>query len=282
MELYDWLFECKPQNWLPQTGGATVTKKAVWWRPGKRIHKIVPTPLTGCTQLAFPPETQIAEGQCAVCWLGIDVDLDNPLTLGQLYHLQDLDCSIRSSSGGTGVHLIWRLAEPVLCNYSQSNQIVKQLLKRPREQVEEIVPVCSADRRMFWLEGGKNLWLHNTDAQIDRVQIYAAMTEGQELRPEPVVEPMALIPAIHAWIDRMVADKVLRGTVGKHNRIHLGTIVPWLRSQGETVNTKSGLSSEWHVNGHLDVYPDRLTLYSYADSRIIWSWTDADAILTWF
>ena len=279
MNLYDWLFECKPQNWIPQTGGATVTKKAVWWRPGKKIHTIRPTPLTGCTQLAFPPETQIAEGHCAVCWLGIDVDLDEPLTLDQLYRLQDLHCSIRTSSGGTGVHLIWRLAEPTLCNYSQSNQLVKQLLQPFREQVEEFLPVCSADRRMFWLEGGKNMWLYQTDKQLSTP--WNAIPAHPPII-EAYVADLPIQPSVQQWVDGMVQDKVLRGAVGKHNRIHLGTIVPWLRSQGEIVNTVSGLSPEWHVNGHLDIYPDRLALYSYADSRIIWSWTDADSILANF
>ena len=279
MSLYDWLFECKPTNWQPQLGGATATKKAVWWRPGKKVHTIRPTPLTGCTQLAFPPETQIADGHCAVCWLGIDVDLDAPPTLDQLYRLQDLHCSIRSSSGGVGVHLIWRLSKPVLCNYSQSNKLVKTLLKPFREQVEQIVPVCSADRRMFWLDGGKNMWLHNTDATVEPNIDLPAIRE--ETGIATMIE-MQMSQHVAEWLSRMVSDKVLRGLVCKHNRIHLGTIVPWLRSQGEIVNTVSGLSSEWHVNGHLDVYPDRLALYSYADSRIIWSWTDADSILANF
>ena len=279
MGLYDWLFECKPSGWIPQTGGATITKKAVWWRPGKKIHTIRPTPLTGCTQLAFPPETEIADGHCAVCWLGIDVDLDEPLTLDQLYRLQDLHCSIRTSSGGTGVHLIWRLAEPTLCNYSQSNQLVKQLLQPFREQVEEFLPVCSADRRMFWLEGGKNMWLYQTDKQLSTP--WNAIPAHPPII-EAYVADLPIQPSVQQWVDGMVQDKVLRGAVGKHNRIHLGTIVPWLRSQGEIVNTVSGLSPEWHVNGHLDIYPDRLALYSYADSRIIWSWTDADSILANF
>lgn len=276
-----WLFDAAG-GWVAQVGAARMDKRALFWVPGKKKAACSEQPtFWGCTQLAFPVGTDFAVGPCRICWLGIDVDLDSALTHEQTLGLVRLGCSIRTSSGGNGVHLIWRLNRPVEVDYEASGRAVKGMLAERREQVARIVPVCSADRRMFWLWGGKNRWLHQTQERIEPSEHW--QISGGRAGPDSAeIGEFVMGAGVRQWVEKMVADRVLSGTVGPSNRVHLGTVVPWLRSMGQIIATKSGLSASWHVNGHLDISENRLALYSYADSGFIWTWSDTDAILNGF
>lgn len=288
------LFPHLPANWVPQTGGADATKRAVWWYPGRRNHTPLPTAFYGCTQLSFPdPEPVTPVTPCMIHWLGIDIDLDEPLpasTLAQLTVIPDLHdpasflpLSVRRSSGGIGLHLILRLVDPIPTVYQSSQAIIKALLAPVVKQIEELgVKVCSADRRMFWLWGGKNEWL------VKQTRFWFPKVTGGHLpvtSPQLPVSsekldesnfPSALVP----FLSRAIAAGVFRAPVKHSNLIHVGTFIRFLQVEGiKPPPTRSTCSPEWHVNGFLDIQGTQVTLYSFADSKVIWSFEPVDSVI---
>lgn len=279
----EWLFEAAPADWQPQMGSARSDKRALWWFPGRTEGPMNPGAFWGCSQVAFPPGVRLAAGPCLVAWLGVDVDLPEPLGIAALESLKALRCSIRRSAGGAGLHLIWRLSQSVSCDWSVSGAVVKALVAPWAARVARVLPVCSADRRMFWLWGGQQVWLHQTDDTVEPERIAVPPA-----RPVSAVFEASSLedcsPGIEAWLARLIEAGALRGSVGWKNRIHVGSARRVLEAWGETVLGKSGrrTAREWHVNGHLDVRPNRLRLWSYGDGRIVWAFSDIDSWLMHF
>lgn len=274
-ELVEWLFERAPADWFAQTGYAGGDKKGFAWFPGR--HPQCATiagaqargTFGGCTQLAFQfpgtnPWLFTDTTPCYVTWVGIDVD-EPGTTLPPMP-----GWSVRTSRSGNGFHLIQRLATPALTTAGSAGVVVKAIAGAGADRLREFgVPVCKADRRMFWMVGGRNAWISRTDEFVD-----APIPDLQvALRaPRCLSGPAPVGPSVNKWCGRL-REGGFPGFVGNH-RIYIGSLVPWLRSQGLRVETKSRMRGNGEPNGYLEITNDRISLWSFADGHTIWEWNE--------
>ena len=273
-ELIEWLFEKATMR--PQLGFAGRDKRAFCWIPGKAaantevISRSVNAPLRGATQLAYENWFAPMAGQrCEIVWVGLDIDADdNPMT-----NLAGTDfpgaSMVRTSCGGQGVHVIYRLDKPVACTHETAGRIVKLITAPLVEQLGSI-HVCKADRRMFWLWGGANRILKCTDDLLTPPELTINPTQPLAGRGERV-EPT---PLIKDWCAKLGLTEFRRSTP-----IYVGDVVELLRTHGEVVKTKSQCRGNGQLNGYLDLTPTSISLFAYADGHTIWSLTDVEALL---
>lgn len=290
-KVIDWLFDSAPEGWFAQTGFARADKRALIWLPGRKTRTqgqaeraLAASSLVGCTQLAFPapfvPVSAPENAECLICWVGLDIDGDeNALTLPEMVcKLRELcpGASLRLSQGGEGVHVLYRLAEPLKCRPNQANAIIRRINHATVEAVElGGIKVCKADRRLFWLSGGKNEWTHQTEERIEAKISLAAYSSPEPVAPQPV--PQGYSPEISQWIARFQKAGVLRD-VKAHNLIYVGDAVKVLKACGVKVKTKSGCSGNGQVNGYIDIGPDSISLWAYADGFRIWAFSDVESV----
>ncbi len=287
-ELIDWLFEKTTRK--PQIGFATRLKRALCWIPGKDPTRpstvtwaMEKADLQGCTQLAFDDWFQPMKMQtCEVCWVGLDIDADdNPgKDLIEWVNSQpkSLMCSsmVRTSCSGKGLHVIYRLAQPINTNPQFAGQLVKAVALKYKEMVEaEGIHVCKADRRMFWLMGGSNQVLFRNDTN------WVVPTEGGGQVRQPLIhklqeeaQGMELSENIKRWADALGLNPYRKSTP-----VYVGELVLKLRSLGEKVDTKSPCSGNGNINGYIDLSRLSISLWSYADGHTIWAYTDVCAML---
>lgn len=274
-ELIEWLFEKATMR--PQLGFAGRDKRAFCWIPGKAaantevISRSVNAPLRGATQLAYENWFAPMAGQrCEIVWVGLDIDADdNPMTdlAGINYPGASM---VRTSCGGQGVHVIYRLDKPVACTHETAGRIVKLITAPLVEQLGSI-HVCKADRRMFWLWGGANQVLKQTDDLLAASYPVELATQVQMVGRGEHVEPT---PLIKDWCAKLGLTEFRRSTP-----IYVGDVVELLRVHGEVVKTKSQCRGNGQLNGYLDLTPTSISLFAYADGHTIWSLTDVEALL---
>ena len=281
-------------DWKPQIGVAKMDKRAKFWLPPKKELKstrfyrerLEEGPIWGCTQLAFKDYApMINQKYCKVCWFGLDIDWDDN------EHIKDLPAAcmvwglfngvsmIRTSCSGKGIHMIWILDVPILCSTDRAGAIVKYLAGNMAYKLkeEENVHTCQANRRMFWLVGGKNESL-----KITGVEYPAPSLDKIDLVVENHKSSGVLGRAsdkIRCWINIFQKAKVLGSAVGAANQVYVGDAVKELRRHNEKVVTKSGCSGNGQVNGYIDITPSTISLWSYADGHTIWSYTDLSEVL---
>lgn len=290
--LVEWLFATRPLGSVPQLGVADESKRALIWLPGKAAKPAGTTirsdaaKYLGSTQLSFENHHDAMDVQRSwVCWAGVDIDgADNPsFKTHRLIELvceatTDLAVSVRLSCGGRGVHVIQRLAYsvaiPAYPARGMKSSVLKSLNRPAVERVEAAgIHVCKSDCRMFWLWGGANAWVMQTDvltnardAVAEHVQAVEAC--GGEVRP--ALDGGAVDPFVGEWLRRL---NVRPGPV------YVGDVIARLRALGETVNTRSPMSGNGQVNGYIDVRPGEVGLWSYADGRTIWRIVDDERML---
>jgi hypothetical protein len=271
--LVDWLFD--KASLRPQLGFAGKDKRAWCWLPGAgkfrpetAVRAIEKAPLRGCTQLAYANIFAPMAGQrCEICWVGLDIDAeDNPAT--DLTTLTYPGASmVRTSCSGQGIHLIYRLEEPILCTHETANRIIKTITAPLVENLGTI-KVCKADRRMFWLCGGKNEIL----AQSDERLVVNLIPIAPENMPEK--EPLiGVTPLIAEWCEKLGVQ------IRKSTPVYIGDIIKRLAELGEVVRTRSGMRGNGQTNGYIDVTATSISLWSYADGHVIWNLTDVEALL---
>lgn len=280
-EILNFLFERKPEGFEPQIGYADGNKKVLAWVPGSDDAQVRTYPdavYFGVTPGAFQDSTKSMRSQpCAVCWFGLDIDLDEPPTMEDIERLRsDLPAvSIRTSCGGNGLHLFWRLSAPVILPYHEARRLVRRLASAKALRCH--LPVCSSDYRLFYVTGGANRWLHQsalfTDANEECANLpQPGVVVPDSVEPTPTVRLQQIHPLI-TWLNMHSPVKILES--GSY-KVHVGTIVGQLRIMGEMISTKSPGQNSWHCNGYLDVTPESISLFSYADGHVIWRWQDLD------
>lgn len=295
MNIYDWLFEStKDTGYKPQLAWAGANKQALLWLPGnswkgeeevkKRIERAT---LKGCSQLAFPSylTPQHAQPDCKICWVGIDCD-EGPLDMSVLTECCHIFTgSIRASNSGKGRHLLFRLSAPINCSYPASNPYVRAITKPIVEWLESHgQPVCKADKRVFWLEGGKQEWLLKTDATmdvdgsglLDTLDATERDTTEHSTGKGSWVNLDDLAPSIRNWVKSFQAAGCLPAQLRRNMPLNISRLVRLLRSNNERVETRSGLTSSTGTNGFVDLTEGSISLWSFADGHSIWRWTDCD------
>lgn len=270
----------------PQIGFAGMDKVGRLWLPGvkqvpcERVVELMGLPFKGCTQLAFESWWRPVGGQPGeVCWFGLDIDKhDNEhvdLREWAAEFVQEHPVSmVRTSCGGHGLHMIWILREPVSCDNYNAGPLVKRLCAPYKRLVEDMgVEVCQANRRMFWLVGGKNETIHESDYMVeleDAVIEPLAADRGSAVNPN-------VTPSVRRYLDLFQEHKVL-GRVGEKNPVYVGDAVTALRSIGEHVETRSSMRGNRQINGYIDIEGHRISLWSYADGHVIWNFDDIGAM----
>lgn len=270
--LVDWLFG--KATLRPQLGFAGKDKRAWLWLPGaksieyEKVTRIIESaPLKGCTQLAYADIFKPTAGQrCEIAWVGLDIDAeDNPAT--DLTALEYPGASmVRTSCSGQGIHLIYRLEQPILCTHETANRIIKQITA-PLVEALGTIKVCKADRRMFWLFGGKNQILSQTDERlaVGQLPVLQSNTPSTELL-------IAVTPLIAEWAGKLGVG------IRKSTPVYVGDIIKRLGEMGEVIRTKSSMRGNGQVNGYIDITPTSISLWSYADGHVIWNLTDVEAL----
>lgn len=289
-ELVSWLFD--KTLYYPQLGFAGKDKKAWLWLPGDKlkplsdIKRIIRTaPIRGCSQLAYrdsysPPSKQQI---CEICWVGLDIDDDdNPdLFLPQIGAQENFrkrlgaSC-IRTSCSGKGIHVIFKLDKPIECLTTSANSIIKRITAEKVSLCEKLgIQVCKADRRMFWLTGGRNYMLSIDKEATLAVDIKNLPEEPRTKNIEPeLTETFEVTPTIKQWATSLGLQFIRRS-----NPVYVGDVVKLLREAGEKVITRSPCSGNGQTNGFLNVTRHSISLFAFADGRVIWNFTDVRGYL---
>lgn len=300
-----WLFERSGEEWAAQWGLAGANKRATRWCPGN-LHMVEPPSVAeirratyaGCTPLAFKDSLRPQGLQHAlVCWVGLDLDADPtaPIDLAALVAALPPSAALRRSAGGFGVHVILRLAEPEgPMPLEMANKRVRQITAPLVEALRVAqIPVCSSDRRLFWLVGGQQAWIRQPSTFYDPA---VSAPVPLDATVEPVVTPagvpslLAAVPGggdirgavteqVAAWLALLVEEKVLREPVAAHNLVYVGDVVRVLRDRcGEKIETASPCSGNGEANGYVDVDRFGVSLWTYADKRAVWRFEDVEAM----
>lgn len=270
----------------PQIGFAGTDKVGKLWlpgvrqMPGERVVELMGLPFRGCTQLAFESWWKPVGGQQGeVCWFGLDIDkhdnehVDLIEWAGKFVRQQPVSM-VRTSCGGRGLHMIWVLDRPIACDNHSAGPLVKRLCAPYKHTVEEHgIEVCQANRRMFWLVGGRNETIHESDYVVELGDTIPELRSGN-----PNSAPtLNITPSIQRYVDLLQERKVL-GQVGVKNPVYVGDAVTALRSIGERVETRSSMRGNGQTNGYVDIEGHRISLWSYADGHVIWNFDDIGAM----
>jgi hypothetical protein len=263
------------------------------WVPGKSLKttdtdvtrairdSVLPGRLIGFTQISTLERLAISENsEIKVHWVGIDIDAgDNPTIDLLKYPNYPKNFSARTSTSGKGVHLIGRLSHPITCCYHQKNSIIKALTQPYVNALGDSgVEVCKAGFSVFYMLGGEQRWLCQTPALIDSQALVTSIAPVRSLRALARLD-LPLKPVIREWLDKL-ALAGFANKLGK-TQVYIGSIVPWLRGQGQTVETSSAMSGKNPAkrNGFLIVTPDSLSLVANKDGRQIWGVLDDSGVL---
>jgi len=289
MNTIQWLFERAPAGWMPQLGWAGSDKRAILWAPARsrrlafgdieRAEKRAA--LRGCTQLAWPKILTPMDQQttCAVVWIGLDCDHKQNRAGFDDDEIAALlpQASIRASSGGRGRHILFRLAQPIVCEPRVASGIVASLGQFYAKLLTGAgYVVDKADKRMFWLDGGAAAWIRQVpDLIANNGAVTPPVTDTgyvgvQVASGDGSLQIEECAPEIQRWLIRFGQAGLLANPVPRHARVYVDWFVGVLRHHGERVETLSGHSGDGRVNGYLDVLPNALQLWSYADGRAIW------------
>ena len=290
--LLDFLFEKSGKK--PQMGFAGKDKRAWLWLPSKgalnqKASSIMESaPIKGCTQLAYEDWFKPMEGQsCEICWVGLDIDQDDNEGIdlskwGIEFAKKQKASLVRLSCSGQGLHMIWKLSEPLLCNRQTAGWGVKNLARPFKEAAEsEGIHVCQANRRMFWLVGAKNDTIYSSDDELDINNRANLLKEGVSLTKNITVgfKKLEVTEKVQKWIDIFRKGSVLSEFYSRNNPIYVGYAVKCLQKAGETIYTKSNCSGDGKINGYLDITNTKISLWAYADGHTIWCYEVIGALI---
>lgn len=288
--LVKWLFERVPSGFCPQMGVADGEKRALAWWPGRKTKMTGWRPdssriaYTGCTNRAYPsPYLSMNEQEGRICWAGLDIDGDdNPhLTFDSLvdavWSIVKDHGSIRTSCGGRGLHVFFRLENPLGFQPGVAPGFIGAATKRISQPWADSleaagVHICKRDSRMFWIMGGANRWIHRTGFFLPE-ELMPSLMVGRAVLAEPeetIRTPENVGPFVADWLVKLNVNP---------GPVYVGTLVTRLRALGEEVRTRSRCSGNGQVNGYIDCGPGWIQLWSYADGHAIWRAQDIDGML---
>jgi hypothetical protein len=291
----EWLFERVPERFAAQVGYATAQKKALIWLPGRKAAEDSNVEwggrvgeYGGCTQTAWETWRVPVQSQpgCFIAWLGYDVDLDTlEEQLDAIRRVRDTDLpfSIRCSAGGTGLHLILRLDQPVWSPGGYHSTFLRSLGRVAYDELTNRgVHICSSGYRMFWLVGGNNKWISVCDdlylpPHIDLSGVASnPIPQRTSAAPAQFAIDEKFAQHVNVWLERFHEAGVMRGARIGGNPVYVGAVIAVLRAHGETVHTKSPCSGNGNINGFIDIGADgnSISLWSYADGHNIWTWNE--------
>lgn len=292
-QIAEWLLCKVPSDYMAQVGYANKGKRALIWLPGRRVateENIMwghgAADYAGMTQAVWKNWREPMQDQegCKIAWLGFDVDLDSmedQLRAIRIVRDIALPFSIRSSAGGSGLHLILRLSEPVDCASNNQGPTTRALCNPVYETLTDYgIKICSSGFRMFWLVGGLNTWLHQHDDFYESpVDLCSSSHHSSGRAPSGPAQFTAcreFASHVNLWLERFHEAGCMRGARTGGNPVYVGAIIDVLREHGETVHTKSPCSGNGQVNGFIDISPDgsSISLWSYADGHSIWTWNE--------
>lgn len=277
-------------------GKSSEDKSAIAWFPsptkvqddGAYTWALSQGELAGFTQMCFPNWKDIA-GDGELCWFGIDIDDDkNSIDLIEWAEAQvNTGLSYRTSCGGKGIHAIGRLSHPVKCHKSKAKSIIASIAKPFVDAIEgQGINICRYNYMTFWLAGGKNKWISQTEDRINSevIALETSLVENagglESLRAMECLD-LPLKPIIKDWL-RKLGCAGLVNTLGKTNA-YLGNAVPLLRNLGEGVETKSTMRGNGQINSWFVVTSDSISLYSSPDgNKVIWCVKDEEELLNNF
>lgn len=280
------LFERRPTNSVPQVGMAAADKRALAWIPGKVARSDVldvrasSVKFLGCTQRCYvEPRLAMDSQDSWLCFAGIDIDAsDNPgwaFTTLVIRTAEAIgpEASIRSSCGGRGLHVFLRFSHPIWVGAFPAagthTRLLAQVLGPYLSRLEAAgVKVCKSDCRMFWIWGGANTWIQQSDQFVPTATIAPATPEARCPGATPTHNPN-LGNFVNGWLQRL-------GTAP--GRVYVGDLVARLRELGEPVTTKSPCSGNGRLNGFIDVGAGWIQLWSYADGHAIWRAEDTESL----
>lgn len=294
-QLCDWLHACRPAGTTPQWGAADERKVGFWWSPGKADKPAgagfnpARAVFLGSTNRSYrDPHAAMGSQESWVTFAALDIDWEDQtpelrkgLNLYRaLLEATEEVASLRTSCGGRGFHVIFRLSEPVGLPANPGpgahTAVTRHILRLWRRRVEAAgVHVCKDDSRMFWLCGGKNEWAHQTDQmlKVDPMLLRGAATVTA-LPSAPVGSVSGRVPM---WV---ASDGFVSGWLEKigvaPGLCYAGTVIARLRALGERVETRSPCSGNGTPNGYLDIAPGRVSLWTYADGGTIWCAEDVE------
>jgi len=279
------IFRNSPAGYKPQIGFAGKDKVGKLWLPGKKradsskITRDMNLPICGCTQLSFKDWFAPAgEQDCYVCWVGLDIDADDNPGISLVQWADKFvqvhpTSMVRLSCGGSGLHMIWILAEPIKTTNAGAGRIIKNIAQIYKSLAEaDGIHVCQANRRMFWLSGGKNQTIYESDFVLKLENIVSSVVSEE---PKASIA-LDITPGIQKYVNLLTEKKVFRSQISQSNKVYVGDAVSALRELGETVKTKSRMRGNGHINGYIDIKHNSISLWSYADGHVIWAYTDLE------
>lgn len=290
--LCNWLFERMPQSWSPQIAFGGEGKVARRWIPGAKPLAPDAPPLSqvaagakylGVTNRAYHNYEQLMSEQFGfVCWLGWDIDSKHNPGVDLYSLVERVDratgglVSVRTSCSGKGLHLIQRLARPVALPLGSPSRYYTAVCKIlgmsvSRRLREQGVMVDKDDSRVFWMWGGDNRWLYQTDYLLDTKA--PDLSAIEDAMPKAAQKQGTRVPVsdwVRSWLSKLQVEP---------GPCYIGTLYDRLVALGESPVTCSSMSGNGDLNGYVDVGADWIQVWSYADHGPIWRAEDVDSLL---
>ena len=285
-EIAGWLFEKAPEGWYGQLAFGGADKVAKLWLPGRKEsinpeRLIRASVIAGCTPRAYLfPTAPMAAQECWVCWVGLDIDDVGPEAAPLVRSALGPGWSLRSSNSGNGLHAIARLDKPLFCSTAQSQTVVKRITAPAVERCQaDGIEVCKADCRVFWLVGGKQQWIHQSpewlDIEADPVPKQRPPAAPSMPIPDPG-EQIMTTPGVGQWVKRFIEGGIIK-SCHAHQVCYLDDALKLLERHAEFCRpTKSKRSGNKQPNAYVDITPDSIQLWSYADGMVLWSYEEPD------
>lgn len=277
--LLDFLYPVTKAGYAcPQFCLASLDKKCLAWYPGKKASKPISldNKLIGLTGRVYQTYDIPHDRQpFLLSWLAIDLDdlTDKKGWLDFIIEATKGQASVRTSQSGKGVHIIFR-CNPVLfpVGYKVAPFIkgnLEYFVSRLQEGDPEFFSVCRYDGQMFYLHGGKNEWLYQSQEFItlrsikSKPSFHINNIEKEENGLPPLNNKGIKFLGI-------LKERLPSFRLCPEQGVYIKELYQALKgSEFEFKTCSPMLSEQWHVNGNLKIKGFDLELYASADNRVI-------------
>jgi len=262
---------------------ANEDKSVIGWFPGKRkkkfdwndVSKKLAKKLVGFTGRSYRDyEIAMVNQTSTLHWVAIDIDdyAINDENINKIKELTEENCSIRCSTGGNGLHLIFRLDKPYSFEPGiKTTKNIKNTLYPYVTKLEQAgVNVCCWQGGVFYLLGGKQEWLFKTDTTIELdlndTNNPVVVTESSEIKLG--VETPSLISeglnSVGEEFFNLIGERVpIENTPID---IYVKKIYQKLKGTKFEFQTKSPMQTDSeHTNGFLFRSGNNIRLWTFAD-----------------
>jgi hypothetical protein len=276
-EFAEWIGERFSAGYKLQIAFGKEGKSVLAWLPGaSRKEEGWSIPRSGVMYLGCSTRgykgyyTPMIEQPCELAGATIDIDgKDNPHLSTEELRRITIQCvegagSVRSSCSGSGLHVFFRLDEPISIGKGVPSKDITALARMvSAEWVKKIteagVHVDKTDSRLMWVVGGKNVWLYRTD--------HFVQWSGEKSIPDKEIELDQNRTGGIACADPFALSWLKRLNIGVGPCV-VATIVERLRAAGEYVETSSQRRDR--MNGEIRAEPGWIGLWAWSDKRYIW------------